>query len=209
MFFVDVALLLHIFFPKPTTQALRVVRLSAHLVGFHDTFTMPFVTGVLSYATACGLFSMDSGCLLFSDGFRACHVVAPFCYLDHSFVPTINTCSSHISAFHAAGGEPPLPMHSGATHPCTNSAARAAGGESPPLRAHLGDPHPAQVPQLERPRRAHAPLSQSHKLPRVLTAYAPTHTHFDVHIYMHSFTFTMRQCAPSDVSEEGSGYESG
>ena len=169
MFFVDVALLLHIFFPKPTTQALRVVRLSAHLVGFHDTFTMPFVTGVLSYATACGLFSMDAGCLLFSDGFRACHVVAPFCYLDHSFVPTINTCSSHISA-HAAGGEPPLPMHSGATHPCTNSAARAAGGESPPLRAHLGDPHPAQVPQLERPRRAHAPLSHSRKCPRALTA---------------------------------------
>ena len=198
------ALLLHTFFPKPTTQALRVVRLSAHLVGFHDTFTMPFVTGVLSYATACGLFSMDSGCLLFSDGFRACHVVAPFCYLDHSFVPTIITRSAHISASHAAGGEPPLPMHSGATHPCTNSAARAAGGESPRLRAHLGDPHPAQVPQLERPRRAHAPLSQSHKCPRALTA-----TLRCLPMYMHSFTHTMRQCAPSDVSEEGSGYESG
>ena len=49
------------------------------------------------------------------------------------------------------------PVHSGATHPCTNSAARAAGGESPPLRAHLGDPHPAQVPQLERPRGVHTP----------------------------------------------------
>ena len=70
--------------------------------------------------------------------------------------------SAHISASHAAGGEPPLPMHSGATHPCTNSAARAAGGESPPLRAHLGDPHPAQVPQLERPRRAHPPVPVSH-----------------------------------------------
>ena len=108
--------------------------------------------------------TMDAGCLFYSDGFKTCHVVAPFCYLDHSSVSTINTRSAHISASHAAGGEPPLPMHSGATHPCTNSAARAAGGESPPLRAHLGDPHPAQVPQLERPRRAHAPLSQSHKL---------------------------------------------
>ena len=107
--------------------------------------------------------TMDAGCLFYSDGFKTCHVVAPFCYLDHSSVSTINTRSAHISASHAAGGEPPLPMHSGATHPCTNSAARAAGGESPPLRAHLGDPHPAQVPQLERPRRAHAPLSQSHK----------------------------------------------
>ena len=82
------------------------------------------------------------------------------------------------------GGNRPPPMHSGVTHPCTNSAARAAGGETPPLRAHLGDPHPAQVPQLERPRRAHAPLSQSHKFPRALTAYAPTHTHFDVHLYI-------------------------
>ena len=114
--------------------------------------------------------TMDAGCLFYSDGFKTCHVVAPFCYLDHSSVSTINTRSAHISASHAAGGEPPLPMHSGATHPCTNSAARAAGGESPPLRAHLGDPHPAQVPQLERPRRAHAPLSQSHKCPRTLKA---------------------------------------
>ena len=117
---------------------------------------------------------------------------------------TINTCSTHISASHAAGGEPPLLMHRGATHPCTNSAARAAGGDTPPLRAHLGDPHPAQVPQLERPRRAHAPLSQSHKCPRALTA-----TLRCLPMYMHSFTHTMRQCAPSDVSEEGSGYESG
>ena len=177
MFFFDVALLLHTFSPKPTTQALRVVRQSAHLVGFHDTFTMPFVTGVHLYETACGLFSSDAhpwphaGCLFYSDGFRTCRIVAPFGY---SFVPTINTCSTHISASHAAGGEPPLLMHRGATHPCTNSAARAAGGETPPLRAHLGDPHPAQVPQLERPRRAHAPLSQSHKFPRALTAYAPT-----------------------------------
>ena len=88
------------------------------------------------------------------------------------------TFSAHISASHAAGGEPPLPMHSGATHPCTNSAARAAGGESPPLRAHLGDPHPAQVPQLERPRRAHAPLSLSRHSPwqsRVPNAAHPTH----------------------------------
>ena len=175
------------FFPKPTTQALRVVRQSAHLVGFHDTFTMPFVTGVHLYETACGLFSSDAhpwphaGCLFYSDGFRTCRIVAPFGY---SFVPTINTCSTHISASHAAGGEPPLLMHRGATHPCTNSAARAAGGEKPPLRAHLGDPQPAQVPQLERPRRAHAPLTQSHKFPRALTAYAPTHTHFDVHLYI-------------------------
>ena len=107
-------------------------------------------------------YTMDAGCLFYSDGFRTCRVVAPPCYLDHSFVPTINTCSSHISASHAAGGEPPLPMHSGATHPCTNSAARAAGGESPPLRAHLGHSHPAQVPQLERPRRAYPPCPSSH-----------------------------------------------
>ena len=52
------------------------------------------------------------------------------------------------------------------------------GGESPPLRAHLGDPHPAQVHQLERPRRAHAPLSLSRHSPwqsRVPNAAHPTH----------------------------------
>ena len=43
-------------------------------------------------------YTMDAGCLFYSDGFRTCRVVAPPCYLDHSFVPTINTCSSHISA---------------------------------------------------------------------------------------------------------------
>ena len=52
----------------------------------------------------------------------------------HPLMSTVNTSPAHFPAFHAAGGEPPLLMHSGATHPCTNSAARAAGGESPPLR---------------------------------------------------------------------------
>jgi len=143
----------------------------------------------------CGLFSMDAGCLLFSDGFRACHVVAPLCYLDHSFVPTINTCSSHISAFHAAGGEPPLPMHSGATHPCTNSAARAAGGESPPLRAHLGDPHPAQVPQLERPRRAYTPCPAFKPFAALdASAHAFPTTRRPSLRLAHAFTHSVRVC---------------
>ena len=87
----------------------------------------------------------------------------------HPLMSTVNTSPAHIPAFHAAGGEPPLLMHSGATHPCTNSAARAAGGESPPLRAHLGHSHPAQVPQLERPRRAYPPV-----LPHMLNAVLDT-----------------------------------
>ena len=113
------------------------------------------------------------------------------------------------------------PVHSGATHPCTNSAARAAGGESPPLRAHLGDPHPAQVPQLERPRGAHTPLSRLHahcgtrcqhsRLLRDTTAvteFRPC-THTLCSRMSCPFIFIMRHCAPSDIPEKGSGYESG
>ena len=84
-----------------------------------------------------------------------------------------------LSASRAAGGEPPLlKVHIGDMHLCTNSAARAAGGETPLLKVQRGDMHlcinsaaraaggepppleapwrhaPAQVPQLERPRRA-------------------------------------------------------
>ena len=137
--------------------------------------------------------TMNVSRLLHSDGFGACHVDARFCYLVHPFVPTNNTCSAHIPASHAAGGEPPLPMHSGATHPCTNSAARAAGGESPPLRAHLGDPHPAQVPQLERPRRAH-PLSQSHMLNVTLDFNIPvcSESRWPASSYARAFTHSRR-----------------
>ena len=148
----------------------------------------------------------------------------------------------HFSASRAAGGEPPLlKVHIGDTHLCTNSAARAAGGEPPPLEAPWRHA-PAQVPQLERPRRAPPPVSQpcilyARRGTRYLSQLAllpqrggqrlaplscPTHcrhTLFETPLGMpmwHAcsrilclFIVTMRPCAPSDISEEGSGYESG
>ena len=173
-----------------------------------------------------------------------------------------------LSASRAAGGEPPLlKVHIGDTHLCTNSAARAAGGETPLLKVQRGDitvmhlcinsaaraaggepppleapwrHAPAQVPHLERPRRAPPAclsalyarratryLSQLALLPqrggqRLAPLSCPTHcrhTLFETPLGVpmwHAcsrilclFIVTMRPCAPSDISEEGSGYESG
>ena len=111
---------------------------------------------------------------------------SPLCaHIQHIF-------SSHPRISCGRRGTAP-PVHSGATHPCTNSAARAAGGESPPLRAHLGDPHPAQVPQLERPRRAH-PLSQSHMLNVTLDFNIPvcSESRWPASSYARAFTHSRR-----------------
>ena len=143
-----------------------------------------------------------------------------------------------LSASRAAGGEPPL-VQRGDMHLCINSAARAAGGEPPPLEApwrhapaqvpHLERPRRAPPACLSAlyARRGTRYLSQLALLPqrggqRLAPLSCPTHcrhTLFETPLGVpmwHAcsrilclFIVTMRPCAPSDISEEGSGYESG
>ena len=139
----------------------------------------------------------------------------------------------------AGGEPPLLKVQRGAAHPRTNSAARAAEGEPPLLKAPrtLRAPRksrsssgPGGHTPLSQPSKrgtalpvAACPTGWSQLLaPHMCQAhYRRVHTHSYTETPLgvpmwhtcSSFScqliFTMRQCAPSDSSEEGSGYESG
>ena len=158
-------------------------------------------------------------------------------------VPCMQMCYRHLcsrehtlSASRAAGGESPLLCRE---VPRTSHKPRSSSGRggTAPSESAPGATRPAQVPQLERPRRAYPPVSapqvrhgtwypSQHVLlgPASGSALVPdalparTHTHTlrhpwacqcgtPVHLF-HARIFTMRHCAPSDLSEEGVYIES-
>ena len=121
------------------------------------------------------------------------------------------------------GGIAP-PVQRGAAHPRTNPAARAAGGEPPPLKAPRAPRAPRKCRSSSGPG-GRTPLSQLHRCGTVLgirrsmscclgpASGSHTHSHIETPLgvpmwHTCSFIscpslFTMRHCAPSDLSEEG------
>jgi hypothetical protein len=101
----------------------------------------------MSALSATLLFSMSPTC------FRTCQ---------YPYHPHLCSREHTLSASRAAGGKSPrLEMHRGATHPCTNTAARATGGNRP-LWKHPGRYAPGASAAARAAQAENLPLSQFH-----------------------------------------------